>query len=561
MARFHSALVLVLACSIALAGCIGSDEEIDPADVNGESLEESERSEYAPPEPEPNIEVEDFSELIPVSVEDVDLHVRVVKPADVDEVPVVVEFTPYNAPGEPMFIEPQVNPLMAGFASEFVERGFAFAYVDARGTSDSGGCLDLRGSIDIQDAYELTEWLGTQEWSNGKVGFIGASYPGSMAHIAAIANNDHLGGVIPVVASTSFYDYHHKNGVPNFGNLLTNVAYNAFHAAPSSNPHYENWLTKQAYQATQCDQAYQTLKGFDTSGTYDAWWADRDLNPRVDRVEVPVLMAQGLQDWNVKPDHIDPYFNALETSKTLVAPQMGHSYPGDAENAYGDWWEFAVAFFDETLNGVHTGWFDENLAYVEDTDGSWHVYEDAWPPQDAPTWTLNLTEDALTEDEEPHGTISWYAPPAGQEDLAVGENTDIVLETAPLEAPMHTSGTPFLNLTIVTEEEHVHLVAILEVGSGDDFEQVNHGYLNPTYREGLDQPQRVVPGQPTPVTIDMFPQEDILHEGDTIRLTLASTDDGNTVPDYDPGQVTVLLDGERPAQLEWPLSPLTHGAS
>lgn len=559
MLQRHGLITILLLASLALTGCIGADEPLQDAGAP-DADDAREASDYEVPERDATIEVETFSALVDTFSKDVEIHVRVVKPANVDQAPVVTEFTPYNAPGEPMLIEPNVNPLMAGFADEFVERGFAFAFADVRGTSDSGGCLDLRGSFDIHDAYELTEWLGTQEWSSGKVGFIGASYPGSMAHIAAIADNDHLGGVIPVVASTSFYDYHHKNGVPNFGNLATNPGYTAFATAPSSNPHYENWLTKTAYEASQCDQEYQVLKGMDTSGTYDAWWADRDLNPRVDRVNVPVLMAQGLQDWNVKPDHIDPYFNALDTNKTLVAPQMPHAYPGDAEEAYGEWWTFAVAFFDETLNDVHTGWFDDDLAYVEDTDGTWHTYQDAWPPLDAPTWTLNATEGALTQDRAPTGEISWHAPPAGEDRLAVDEATEVVLESDPLPEDLHTSGTPTLNLTVVTEEEHVHLVAIIERGSGDAFERINYGYLNPTYREGLNEPKRVIPGEPTPVTIDMFPQEDILHAGDKIRLTLASTDDGNTIADYEPGKITVILDGDRPATLALPLSPWTHGS-
>ncbi len=548
-------VAIVFAAGLLLvAGCIGSDEPLDPAADEG-----ADEVDYQPPERSPDIDLEEFTELIEMPVgEDVQIHVRVVKPAGVDEAPVIAEFTPYNAPGRAMLIEPMVGPPSGTYVQEFVERGFAFAFADVRGTNDSSGCLDLRGSMDIADADALTEWLGTQEWSNGNVGFIGASYPGSEAHIAAIADNEHLGGVIPVVASTSFYHYHHKGGVPYQGQLVTNAGYNAFAGAPSANPQYENWLTKEASQKSQCDQASQIVKGVDTSGTYDAWWADRNLNPRTGQVNVPVLMAQGMQDWNVKPDHIDPYFNELDTNKTLVAPQMPHSFPEEAEDAYGDWWELATAFFDETLNGADTGMFEDDLAYIEDDSGTWHSYEDAWPPLEAPSKTVNVTENGLSFTQAPAGTVSWEAPPAGQAEVSMGE-PQVVLESEPLDEALHISGTPTLNLTVVTEQEDVHLVAIVETGSGDDWERNNYGYLNPTYRAGVDQPQRVIPGEPTPVTIEMYPQEDIFEQGDSIRLTLSSTDDGSTAELYDPGEIQVLLDGDRPAKLELPLSPLSHG--
>ncbi len=544
------AFTLVMA-TVLVTGCIGTDEVLEPADVEDEASEEA----YAPPERMPDIDVVEFSDLIPVETGDVEIHVRVVMPADVDEAPVIAEFTPYNAPGRAMLIEPMIDDPTHTYVTQFVERGFAFAFADVRGTSDSSGCMDLRGSIDIQDAYDLTEWLGTQEWSSGNVGFIGGSYPGSMAHIASIANNEHLGGVIPVVASTSFYDWHHKNGVPYSHH--TTAFYYTTDPGPTVNPQYDNYVEKHVDYATDCNQFDRFEKSLNNAGTYDAWWADRDLNPRVDQVDVPVLIAHGLADWNVKPDHIDPYFNALETNKTLVAGQFPHSFPDDAEDAFGEWWPFAAAFFDWTLNGADTGLFDENLAYVEDSNGDWHVYEDAWPALDAPVKTVNITDTGLSFDAPSSGTVSWMAPFQGEEDATMG-NTEVVLESPPLPKDVHLSGTPMIDLTVVTEEEHVHLIAVLEKGSGEDFERFNYGYLNPTYRNGLDAPERVVPGVPTPVSFDMFPQEDILHEGDVIRLTLSSTDSGGSVEDYDAGEITVLLDGERPGVIDLPLSPLSE---
>lgn len=534
----------------AVAGCLdnGNLEEDEGLADEAESID------YTVPKPDDALGLIETQHLLETRDNLVEIHVRVVRPDVEEPVGVIAEFTPYQAlsPRNPM-LEPIVGAPEGTFVDQFVKRGFAFAYADVRGTGDSSGCIDLRGSVDIQDAYELTEWLGTQEWSNGKVGFIGASYPGSTSHIAGIANNEHLGGIVPVVASTSFYNYHHMGGVPYTNHLTTNNAYNGIAVAPTVNPQSTNYAVKYAQQA-ECDQDHLVVQT-DQSGEYTAWWHDRNLQWRVDEVEVPVLMAQGLQDWNVKPNHIATYFNELSANKTLVAPQMGHGYPG--EGAYGQWWEFAAAFFDETLNGVRTGMFDGDRAYVQNSDEDWTVYEDSWPPVDATWRALNLTASGMTFTGEPSGSFSWEANPAGA--VQSDDSFEVVLESEALPETLYMSGAPKLNMTITSSAENVHITAVLQYQEpgGSGWNQVTYGYLNPIYREGLDDPRPVLPGIPVPVTVEFHPQEDVYHEDGKLRLIISSTTrTGSTVPVFDIATIDVDLEAEeRPGQFWLPISP------
>lgn len=548
-------LALTLVAVLLLAGCA------TPADLEAASTEaETSSVAYVVPEIDETLSLIEHAVLVPTPIgSDVLIHARIVRPDVEEPVGVIVEFTPYTAPGRGMAVEPLVSEPSGTFVQQFVRRGFAFAYADVRGTGDSGGCLDLRGQLDIEDAWALTEFLGTQEWSNGKVGFIGASYPGSEAHIAAIANNEHLGGVIPIVASTSFYSYHHKGGVPYSNHLSTNTAYTQNAYMATLNPQYENWATRQLREPVECDTSTHLTKQLDQSGAYDAWWADRNLRPRVAEVQVPVLMAQGLADWNVKPDHIASWFNDLDNArKILIAGQWGHAYPADVEEAYGNWWEFAAAFFDETLNGVHTGLFDEDRAYVQANDETWRTYG-SWPPLDATALAINLTESGLSLTEAPSGSVGWHAVPGTGQASVPGTATQpeqVVLALPALERALHVSGVPKLNLTITSSAENVHLVAVLEVLRDGVWTRENYGYLNPIYREGVDAPLRLVPGEPTPVTIEMYPQEDVFDAGAEIRLVLASVDGGRTVPVFDEADIAIDLGGERAAQLWLPISPL-----
>jgi X-Pro dipeptidyl-peptidase len=77
----------------------------------------------------------------------------------------------------------------------FVPRGYAFAAVDAAGTSRSTGCADVGGREEILAVKAAIDWLNGRAagfhsdgaaasagWSTGKVGMIGKSWDGSIAN-------------------------------------------------------------------------------------------------------------------------------------------------------------------------------------------------------------------------------------------------------------------------------------------------------------------------------------------------------------------------------------------
>lgn len=620
-------VVLLLAVSLfliaPLAGCLGDGPDIE----TDATLDGVPDLSYVVPDPDLDMVLEEFDQFLPG--EGVEIHIRVVKPVGDGPFPVIAQFTPYTAPGTNTVLnglaEPAcptldeaampigvpgvatVNPgaTAAGTAGcydgrfdyEFVRRGYAFAYGDVRGTGDSTGCLDLRGSKDIADLFHLTEWLGTQEWSNGNVGFIGASYPGSEAHMAALAGNPHLKAVIPIVASTSFYHYHHNGGVPYSGQHNiggTNTGYTQNAVMPTVNPQATNFGPRYAEEAT-CNYHENALMhgGLDQTGAYYDWWQERNLRDRANTVNVPVLMGQGLADWNVKPDHIKTWFNDVTAQKTLIAGQWPHAYPYgtcaegqepprcDPNVPYGDWWAYATAFFDTYLKEIDTGMFDEDVAWVQDSTGNWHR-SSTWPIVDAPMQILNLQADgtlsdsAAAEDAE----LAWYgcpdepetydwtiAGPVSEPCDAGGRNEAVVFESEPFAADTIVSGVPYVDLELKSEASFVHLTVLMEVMDGTTVvertvretyelgDRENYGYLNPTYRNGIDNPEDITPGEAYTVRIDLFPQEDVIKAGEHIRVTIASDDEGRSIEAYDAGTNTILLGPDRHNALHLPLRP------
>src|SRR3712207_8365024 len=53
---------------------------------------------------------------------------------------------------------------------------YAAAFISVRGTGNSGGCHNLLGPKEQADISQAITWLGTREWSNGRVGMYGLSY-------------------------------------------------------------------------------------------------------------------------------------------------------------------------------------------------------------------------------------------------------------------------------------------------------------------------------------------------------------------------------------------------
>jgi predicted acyl esterase len=67
---------------------------------------------------------------------------------------------------------------------------------------------------EASDAYDLTEWLGTQPWSHGKVGMMGCSHSGQIEWPAAGTKPPHLKAIFPQCYSFDYYFGKSQGGIP-----------------------------------------------------------------------------------------------------------------------------------------------------------------------------------------------------------------------------------------------------------------------------------------------------------------------------------------------------------
>jgi len=101
--------------------------------------------------------------------------------------PALLTRTPYNKDG--------VN----NEGRYYAERGYVVVANDVRGRYASQGNWRLI-TDDPQDGYEVVEWIARQDWSDGKVGTFGTSYPGGTQHALAEMNPPHLTAMVPIDA-------------------------------------------------------------------------------------------------------------------------------------------------------------------------------------------------------------------------------------------------------------------------------------------------------------------------------------------------------------------------
>ena len=105
----------------------------------------------------------------------------------------------------------------------WAKHGYAVINADPRGTWYSEGRATYLSPEEAYDYYDLIEWAGVQDWSNGKVGLSGVSYLTSSQWRVAELNPPHLAAFNPWEGWTDTYrEVVRHGGIPetDFWNYL-----------------------------------------------------------------------------------------------------------------------------------------------------------------------------------------------------------------------------------------------------------------------------------------------------------------------------------------------------
>jgi uncharacterized protein len=121
------------------------------------------------------------------------LAVRVALPSGLEKggkVPAIMESTRYINEYKPTFLLRLAVNLglldrLKNYVSRFLEAGYAYVAVDARGSGASFGERPMELSREeVADLGEVIDWIAAQQWSDGGVGAYGVSYSADAAEFA-----------------------------------------------------------------------------------------------------------------------------------------------------------------------------------------------------------------------------------------------------------------------------------------------------------------------------------------------------------------------------------------
>jgi X-Pro dipeptidyl-peptidase len=436
------------------------------------------------------------------------------------KVPVIAHLTPYHvlSPANAADRLPMVD------GAELVFRGYAFVFADVRGTWASGGCWDYGGEKEIRDGHDLVEWLGTRDWSNGKVGMMGVSYPGTTPNATAISQPKHLATIVPISGISRWYGYAYQQGaratysgesddIDPPGDTPTDFMF-AYGFLPPPDAEALASPDQTSARWHVCGRTRKAMKGYSTQPDYDAFWKARDYLRRAKKVKVPVLLSHGLQDFNVKTWEGTAWWEAVRGPKALVLGQWPHAYPG----TYWDKWQGLMErWFARYLYGVENGVEDEPRVHVQTNDGAWHDQADFGPNATVATaFSLGGSDFSFTDD----GLLTESEVLRG-----VGEGTRWTRVPVPgTDGPLRFGGRPVLSLSATSDAPGTHATAVLlDVDSAGAAVVISRAFMNARYREGLARGIDLPAGHAVTLPLEFIDKDWIVAAGHHLELRIASS--------------------------------------
>lgn len=411
------------------------------------------------------------------------IHNAVFRPDTDVPVPVFINFSPYwgdtaTAKGD-NFGHYMVD--------NFVPRGYAVVLSSLRGTGPSEGCFEVGSDREVRDLYEVIDHFADASWSNGAVAAGGKSYD-STPQNGLIANHPHpaLKGLFHVSGITDMYSYTFRHGVLERvdGGLFT-TTYSSGYGGDQTCPEYLEGIVF---------PASTTVTGLKTD-----YWIERDWTRTIGDSDWDgsIFFYHGYQDWNVQPSHILPWLDNLPepiTAKTKVwlhqdTENNGHQYPQRS-----DWNVTMLRWMDSELKGIDTGFWDEPRVEVEDVSGTWHRLGD-WPAAPIPVST------------EATGTTGATPKPVHH----------VVVEDAGMadaDGDTHITGALRIHVQVTAVQPDAVATAVVRLNG----EWVGEAVLRLVYRDGLDAPSPVVPGQAMDVMLETYPLDVVVGPQDALTL-------------------------------------------
>ncbi|KQQ32578.1 peptidase [Rhizobium sp. Leaf306] len=509
--------------------------------------------------------------------------------ADADPVPAVFEFLPYRK-------RDGTSPRDESTYPVFAAAGIAGVRVDIRGSGESDGVIDGEYTeLELANACELIAWIAQQPWSNGSVGMMGISWGGFNCLQVAALRPPALKAVISIASTTDRYndDIHYKNGCHLSAQLswaATMLAYQS--RSPDPDIVGDRWLEM---WMERLENEPFFLEEWLSHQRRDGFWKHGSICEDYAAIEIPALVIAGWAD-GYRNTPLLAVEGLGDKAKALLGPWV-HKYPHFAwPKPRADFHGEAIAFWSRWLRGEENGieTLPQVRAYIldgpkpavrRDVDPGFWVSKQHWSAPESECFYVDQFGSLLEGMPIPHapahenylkspldtGTAAgeWFTLKPDAE-LAGDQRSDdagsLVFQTAPLDEAKTYLGRPSITLTLRADAELANLCArIVDVHPDGTATRVSFGVINLTHRDGNEDPQPLIPGQPVEIRLDLDACGYRFGEGHRIRLSLSTAywpmilpppvDPGVTIDIASLGLAMPLLGDHETFEMKQPANP------
>jgi uncharacterized protein len=462
----------------------------------------------------------------------VELALDLLRPDIPGPLPVVLLRTPYD--------KVRARAGRSNLPEELATRGYIVALNDCRGRFNSDGVF--RPYFDeADDGYDTVEWIAAQDWSDGNVGMLGASYVGQTQWYAASRRPPHLKAIVPICSPPGSL---WRNEPILGGCFLLGMA---------------EWMVRMGYRSWQTpdtpDGLYTQQQEYfhamplstvpERAGIQSAWWDAMMEHPVFDafwqqgtydnhsEMDIAALNVTGWWDLNFPGAPLN--YEALAASpaarrRKLVIGPWPHwvnltrrlSEVDFGAHAVIELDHYIIRFFDRWLKGARNGIETEKPVYVFIIGANkWWALDD-WPPPEAEQVPLYFHSrgsanslkgdgrlsfdppgiepcDAYRYDPEDPTTVLWKLLDGPVDDRLAAIRDDCLCYTSePLSEALDVVGWVTCRLYASSSASdtdwHVRLVDVEPEGVT---RFVCRGALRARFRESLEEPRLLEPGRPT----------------------------------------------------------------
>jgi putative CocE/NonD family hydrolase len=482
-----------------------------------------------------------------------------------------------------------IGPRAGGYRTlpHLTDYGYVVAQVARRGNGQSFGAR--RGYHDrseAYDAYEVTEWLAAQDWSNGVVGIYGCSNTGDAALHAMTSRPPHLKAAFAGCFSWNKYDAMRRGGIfAQWGTGPQRSLAEDMTVPPIESDVDRKLLSVAAQQHQQSTVLYDLWKSMPFRDSYSPlvasrFWGEGSASNYADQLRQSgvALYIQGAWNDEFRDQGLVTFLN-IPGSRALIGPWKHCENPGFALG------NEVLRFFDQQLKGIDTGLQHEPAIHyytVNAPAGSEWRTTSSWPVTGAvpQRWYLQGGQ-RLAGTVPAASTAASFKINTGVSCPNAGSGSTVQpchvkseglsFATAALTSDTEVTGDPLVQLRVVSDRGDANVFGYLEdVAPDGAITVVTEGRLKSSLRATNAAPYRlpvpvwhrayaedqqpVATGAAMDLSFAMLPASYVFKAGHRMQLTVTGADhrERDRDPAVDGTMLSVPIDPSVPSYLELP---------